>query len=224
MKICFRLLLPLSLLMVSGILLAHDRPSPTTPGTYWNWGGEINKLEIVAPFRLADYDRILIEPFDTSSTPLPDEKDSTYALVRELLPHVTTPFVEGLSDLLPKILARVETSGKSSGSGALVIRSKVVTMEPGSQAPRYSANDPGRSRTVIAGEVVDGGTGKTLLRFRQERRFDSSGEITVARGRAPEMYVTYHLKPLPGSGDSKRALGISLRLIGRDVGDVLRSF
>jgi hypothetical protein len=225
MKICFRLLLPLSLLMFSGILFAHDRPSPTAPGTYRNWGGEIDKLEIVAPFRLADYDRIVIEPFDTSSTPLPGEKDSTYTLVRDLLPHATTPFVEGLSDLLPKVPAKVETLGKSSGAGALVIRSKVLTMDPGSQARRYSANDPGRSRTVIAGEVVDGGTGKTLLRFRQERRFDSSSEIAVGgRPRAPQMYVNYRLKPLPGSGDSKRALGINLRLIGRDLGDVLRSF
>jgi hypothetical protein len=224
MRICFRLLLPLSLLMFSGILFAHDRPSPTTPGTYRNWGGQIDKLEIVAPFRLADYDRIVIEPFDTSSTPLPEEKNSTYTLVKDLLPHVATPFVEGLSDLLPKIPAKVETSGKSSGAGALVIRSKVLTMDPGSQARRYSANDPGRSRTVITGEVVDGGTGQTLLRFRQERRFDSSSEIAVARARGPQMYVNYRLKPLPGNGDSKRALGINLRLIGRDLGDVLRSF
>jgi hypothetical protein len=77
---------------------------------------------------------------------------------------------------------------------------------------------------VIAGEVVDGGTGKTLLRFRQERRFNSSSEIAVGRGRAPQMYVNYRLKPLPGNGDSKRVLGINLRLIGRDLGDVLRSF
>jgi hypothetical protein len=83
MKTSLRLALPL-FLMVSASLWAHGRPSPITPGHYRNWGGQIDKLEILATFKVADYSRIVVQPFDTSPAPLPKEGDSAYAAVQRM--------------------------------------------------------------------------------------------------------------------------------------------
>jgi len=223
MRIWFRLALSLALFAFSGSAFGHYKPSPTTSGKYTNWGGQINELDIVAPFKLADYRQIVVEPLDTSSTPLPDERDTVYVPVKEMLSQVTTPFVMGLSDLLPKISAKVEPGG-GPAAGALVIRGKVLTMDPGVKAPHYSVNGSGRSRTVIAGEVVDGGTGKTLLRFRQERRFGATGATELDSNGGEARLFSPRARPLSGSDEPRRAMGVNLRLIGRDIGDVLRSF
>ena len=222
MKIWLRCALALSFLTLSGNLLAHDRPAPTAPGEYRNWGGSIDKLEIAASFRLASYHQIVVEPLDTSSTSLPNAGDAAYKPVQEILAQATSPFVFGLKELLPKVPAQVEGPGVSPGPGALVVRCKLLTLNPGTQAPRYSSNDPDRPSAVIAGEVVDGGTGKTLLRFCQERRFGSGAEMDF--GRTLQEHVRVTLRPLPAGEAYKRDMGINLRLIGQDLGDVLRSF
>ncbi len=231
MKTPLRLILPLALMMVSTSLWAtFSRPSPTTPGQYSNWGGEIDKLVIVAPFKLADYNRIVIEPFDTSSTPLPNEQDSTYASVKNALAHTTPVIAAMLSTVLPGTPAQVQEPGASpdysgNNAGALVIRGKVLTMEPGSLIPVYSPNGPGRARTVIACEVVDGITGKTLLRFQQERRVGPSGGSAETFGRHTQVNVSLRPGPTGSSGDLyEKALAFNLRFIGRDLSDVLKSF
>src|SRR5947199_2478660 len=119
--------------MLSGSLLAElSRPSPTSPGKYHRWGGEIDKLEIVAPFKLAGYSRIVVEPFDTSSTPLPKPQDSTYGPVKNALAHTTPTLAAVLSAALPAAPAQVEEPGAGSEAGALVVRGKVLRMDPGS--------------------------------------------------------------------------------------------
>jgi hypothetical protein len=216
--------LALSLLTLSAPVLAHDRPAPTTPGEYRNWGGEIDKLEIVSPFRLSSYHQIVVEPLDTSSTPLPDARDAAYKPTEEVLSQATTPFLFGLKEVLPKVPAQVAGPGVSPDPGTLVVRCKVLTLDPGKQAPRYSATNPDRPHAVIMGEVVDGGTGKTLFRFRQERRFSSNADMSFAGHHTPEEHVRLAMKPLPAAEEHKRDLGISLRLIGQDLGDILRTF
>ena len=226
-KISLSLMFSLSLLMFSGSLLASlDRPSPTTPGNYSRWGGEIDKLVIVAPFKLADYNRIVVEPFHTSSTPLPNEQDSTYAAVKSALDHTTPVIAAMLSSVLPKTPPQVQEPGASpNDAGALVIRGKVLTMEPGSLIPVYSPNGPGRARTVIACEVVDGITGKTLLRFQQERRVGPSGGSAETFGPHTQVNVSLRPGPTGSSGDLyEKALAFNLRYIGRDLADVLKSF
>ena len=66
-------LLALSLLVPA--LYARDKAAPTAPGTYKEWGPDIDQMEIVKTFKVADYDHIVIQPFDTSATPLPDQKE-----------------------------------------------------------------------------------------------------------------------------------------------------
>jgi hypothetical protein len=221
MKICMRFALALSFLMLSGIALAHDRPAPTAPGEYRNWGGSIDKLEIISPFRLSSYHQILIAPLDTSSVSLPDARDASYKSVQEILSQATSPFVFGLKEILPKVPAQVAGPGVSPGPGTLVVHCKLLALNPGKQAPRYSRNDPDRPSATIEGEVMDGGTGKTLLRFHQERRF-SSGIMRGGHDDATEVHT--NLKPIPASEEPKRDMGINIRFIGQDLGDILSSF
>ncbi len=42
----------------------------------------------MAPFRLADFADVRIEPFATDSVPLPEPGDNTYKSVIEMLPRV----------------------------------------------------------------------------------------------------------------------------------------
>jgi hypothetical protein len=92
---------------------------------------------------------------------------------------------------------------------------------------------------VIAGEVVDGNTGKTLLRFRQERRCGASGDVedravltTSGRGaladdgtRGRSVKVVHRrFGSSPTDGGTETAMDCNLRWIGGDLADVLKSF
>lgn len=205
MKTCLRLILALIILAApASVVSAKQKPAPTAPGKYTEWAGEIDELEIVQAFKLADYDRVVVEPFDTSATPLPEANDNTYAPVKNVLARVTPPFVEGLASEISKP-AEMGEKGKHPAPGSLVVRGKVITMDPGSKAARYWAGfGAGAARTEIEGEVMDVRTGKVLLRFHQERR---SGSGFNAFG-----------------GDYEKLMERSLRQIGEDVAGVLRHF
>jgi hypothetical protein len=229
MKTCFRLATALSFLIFCGSAFGYDKPSPNTPGKYTNWGGQIEKLEIVAPFNLADYQRIVVEPFDTSQAPLPKEGAKTYPPVKAVLGHVTAPFLAGLSGPLAKVPASLGEPGQNPGPGTLVVRGQVLRMDPGAHAPRYSPDGAGSARVLIAGEVVDGGTGKTLLHFRQERRSGSSRDMVVSSGgRAGAANVGFHpvsrRAPLDVVGDYEKTMSFEVQQIGGDLADVLQSF
>jgi len=163
----------------TSLAFARGKAAPTTPGKYKDWNGEVDELEVVAPFKLVDYGHIIIEPLDTSATPLPESNDNTYAPVKNVLALVTRPFAAGISGGIAEkprkpdvVLApRRAEPGEKAEPGTLVIRGKVTTMDPGSRAARYWAGfGAGAARTEISGEVADAATGKVLLRFLQERR------------------------------------------------------
>jgi hypothetical protein len=204
MKIWFRCALVLCLLTLPATAaLARKHPAPTAPGKYTDWDGELDELEVVSTFRLADYKSVVVETFDTSSAPLPEKNDNTYGPVQYALAHASLPFKDGLASLIPRTPVESAEPGRKAEAGELRVRGKVTEMDPGSQAARYWAGfGAGAARTEITGEVVDGETGAVLLRFKQERR---SG-----------------VGALGGSyGD---LLDRNLITIGEDLGNVLRHF
>ena len=182
------------------------KAAPTTPGQYTDWAGEIDELEIVETPKLADYSRIVVEPFDTKDTPLPDADDNSYGPAKSALEDAARPFTEGLTEALGGRVPVAQGSGGEGEGGegqALLVRAKVVTMDPGSRAARYWGGfGAGAARTELQGEVVDAATGKALLRFRQERR---SG-VGVA------------------GGDYVKLMNRNLRTIGEDVAGILKAF
>ena len=205
MKIWLRIALALALLALPGAAFAKDKKpaAPAAPGKYTEWGGDIDELEILEPFRLADYNHVAVEPFDTSGTPLPEANDNSYEPAKRVLAQVAHSFVQGFSEALPKPQAAVVEPGKEAGPGTLVVRGKVTTMDPGSKAARYWGGfGAGAARSEISGEVVDGGSGKVLLRFLQERR---SGWGLFG-------------------GDYEKLMNRNLRAIGEDLAGALTHF
>lgn len=182
--------------------LAKGKGAPTAPGKYTDWSGEIDELEVAETFKVADYGKVVIEPFDTSSTPLPESDDNTYEPVKKILGQVTPPFVEGLQGEFSTLPVSLKAGGDAEPK-TLLVRGKVLEMDPGSQAARYWGGfGAGAARTRIAAEVVDAATGKVLLRFTQERR---SGVGMMG-------------------GDYVKLMNRNLRTIGEDLALVLKAF
>lgn len=211
MKIRSYLGLALALLLLPGAAYARGKAAPTAPGKYKDWNGEVDELEIVAPFKLSDFNRIIVEPLDVSATPLPEPNDNTYAPVKNVLALVTRPFAAGLSGGMgerperPEVVLapRAAERGERAEPGTLVVRGKVTTMDPGSRAARYWAGfGAGAARTEISGEVTDAATGQVLLRFLQERR-SAIGSM---------------------GGDYENLMERNIVTIGHDIGAVLLHF
>lgn len=207
----------LLLMLVAALSAAPARArsrhaAPTTPGKYTEWNGEIDEIEIVGVWKLADYRRVRVGSFDTSGAKLPEASDNTYEPVKVMLAGAAEPFTAGLSEALRQGLdVDTATAAGESGEGTsaagepktLLIRAKVLTMDPGSRAARYWGGfGAGSARTKISGELVDAETGTVLARFTQERR---SG-VGI------------------GGGGYVELMSRNLRTIGKDVAGFLNAF
>ena len=173
----------------------------TEPGKYKEWGPDIDDLEIVKKFQAAHYKTIVVMPFSTDGVKMPDKADNTYEPVRKVLASANEGFVQGLRGNVEQTVKTVEKAPKASDT--LVIRGKVLKMEPGSKAARYWAGfGAGAAAAKIEGEIVDAKTNEVLARFTQERR---SG--TGAFG-----------------GDYQELMQRNLNAIGEDVANILKAF
>jgi len=159
------------LLLLAVVLPMHaakKKAAPTEPGKYKEWGEDIDQIEIVKGFKFADYSKIVVEPLDTASTPLPDKNDNTYGPVMAVLPVATDKLIEGLRE---HVKVSVVGGEGAKDDGTLILRGKVTQMDPGSRAARYWAGfGAGAARTEIQCEIVDAASGEVLVRFKQERR------------------------------------------------------
>jgi hypothetical protein len=142
---------------------------PKEPGKYMEWGPDIDEIEIVKTFSFADYTRIDVEPFDTKDAPLPEKDDNTYEPVKKSLANSADAFVSGLREhVTAQKVAVNEKPEKEAGS--LIIRGKVLNMDPGSQAARYWAGGAaGGAKVQLSVEIIDARTDEVLVRFTQER-------------------------------------------------------
>lgn len=205
MKIVSRRVLS-SLLIVAAMAapaFARGKKQPTTtePGSYKNWGPDIDELEIVKKFKASDYKNIVVQPFKTDDVKLPDKDDNTYEPVKKVLASATEGFVQGLRGAVDQKVTMAEKASKSSDT--LVIRGKVETMNPGSKAARYWGGfGAGAAATKITGEIVDARTNQVLAKFTQERR---SGVGVMG-------------------GDYQELMQRNLNKIGDDVANILKAF
>lgn len=166
-----RVLIVCTLLLSAFAAYGRGHAAPTAPGTYKDWGPDIDQIEIVQPFHVGDYDRIIVEPFDTSSTPLPDQKEKWYGTMKSALASYNVWFMEAFRPEL-KAKAKVEESDRApKRPGTLVIRGTVLDMDPGSRAGRYFGGfGAGSASSKATFEIVDAKSGKVLARVTQARR------------------------------------------------------
>ena len=152
-RILLRLSLALALLslLASPVVAKKGKGSSTEPGKYTEWNEEIDELEVVETFKLSDYSKVVVEPFDTDGTPLPEKDDNTYEPVQEVLKDPAGPFAEGLTGELKGKIAVSQGSG-GKGEGTLIVRSKMLALDPGSRAARYWAGfGAGAARAEVSG-------------------------------------------------------------------------
>jgi hypothetical protein len=177
------------------------KAAPTAPGSYKEWGPDIDQLEIVKSFHFADYQQVVVQPFDTDAVKLPDKDDNSYDAARRVVASATEGFVQGLRGTIDPKVTLSERAGKAAGT--LVVRGKVLEMDPGSKAARYWGGfGAGAARTKIEGELVDAQSGEVLARFTQERR---SGVGAMG-------------------GDYQELMQRNLNAIGEDVANMLKAF
>jgi hypothetical protein len=144
----------------------------TTPGTYRDWNGDVDEVTIVQPFRLDSYNDIAVESFDITGVPLPNPKENTYQAVRSALSRIKPAFIEGFQrNLRHKPGANDPANHSRTRPNTLVIRARLIKVDPGSQAARYFGGfGAGAVKIAIVGEIIDASSRKTLVRFAQERR------------------------------------------------------
>jgi hypothetical protein len=193
-RVVFVLLLLMSLSMPA-FARGKKTEATTEPGTYKEWGPDIDQIEIVKKFKFADYNNVVVVPLNTADV---DKKDKA---VETVIGTATEDFADELKKQV-KTNVTVDATPKKSAD-ALIIRTKVVNMEPGSRAKRYLASfGAGAAVVKVEGEIVDAKSNKVLARFTQERR---SG-FGVA------------------GGSSESLLRRDLRALATDVANILKAF
>ena len=199
------LALALIALALAPSLLARTKPAPTAPGKYKEWGQDIDEIEIVKPLKLSDYDKLVVVPFDTSATPLPEKSEKSYNTIKSVLAGYSLTLAEALR---PELKAKldVDTADKAPKSAkTLIVRGTVLDLSPGSRAKRYLAGyGAGAAGTKLSGEIVDAKTGDVLIRFTQERR--SGGTFKF------------------GGGNDMDVMRDSIHAQGQDIAHILDSF
>ena len=150
-----------AMFVCSVVLAARE---PTTPGTYHDWH-DVDEVTIIQPFNASSYSQIAVESFDSAGVRLPDPNDNTYRAVQLALRTMKPAFMEGVARNAKR---KVGVTGPAK---TLVIRARLTKIDPGSQAARYVIGfGAGTVKIAIAGEIIDGASGKVLVRFVQERR------------------------------------------------------
>ncbi|HEX8155337.1 MAG TPA: DUF4410 domain-containing protein, partial [Thermoanaerobaculia bacterium] len=152
-------------------------------------------------FKSADYSSIVVQTLATDDVELPEKDDNTYEPVKKVLSSATEGFVQGLRGSVDQKVSIAETA--KGGAGTLLIRGKVVELDPGSKAARYWAGfGAGAARAKVELEVVDAKTKEVLARVTQERR---SGVGMMG-------------------GDYQELMQRNLNTIGEDIAKMLKAF
>jgi hypothetical protein len=156
----------LSLALLTIVPCAPHAEAAPKAGTYKDFN-DVDEVTVVQPFQSASYNRIAVQPIDTRNAPLPDASDNSYKDVKAALAASTASFIEGMRNKI----GGMQVGTGSGGAKTLVVRARITKSDPGSQAARYWGGfGAGAAKVGIAGEIVDGGSGKVLVRFSQERR------------------------------------------------------
>jgi hypothetical protein len=150
---------------------ARAAQGATAPGTYHDWNGDIDEVAILQPFNAANYDAIAVESFDTAGVPLPNPNDNTFPAVQTALRLIKPAFMAGLQQNARRKIGATNIPGDKRNGGTLIIRARVTKLDPGSRAARVWAGfGAGAVKIAMIGEIIDGASKKTLVRFKQERR------------------------------------------------------
>ena len=195
----------LAWLLVAGLSIPAGAAGKTStaPGKYTSWGEEdFDELEVVQAFKFADYTGLAVEALDTKE--VPPRTDNEKKNVQEAVVAVDEAFLAGFRKGVSSFSKAPVQAGAGSGH-ALLVKGKVVTLDPGSRGARYGVGmGAGAAKAKVTGEVVEADTGKVLLRFAHEKRAGSGFGFA--------------------GGNSKKLMLKSAEHVGEDLGKVFKAF
>lgn len=179
----FRALLLLALVAAGPVVVRADTAAGgTAPGSYQSWRGRINEVVIQQPFKADNYRDILVEPLGTVGVQVPEKARQEEA--DRALKSAKAAFMEGLRGHLRE-RGTNRSSQRNAAQDALVIRARLVAIDPGSENARYYlfGLGGGAVSVSIAGEIFERSSHRTLVTFRQTRRssFGSGGGTGFGR-------------------------------------------
>jgi hypothetical protein len=161
----FRLILLLTFSLISATQAIAD--TEPTIGTFKDWN-DLDQVEIKQLFKLSDYGSVTIEPFDTKEIEIPAADDNTSKPVIEAQSLFNERFIKKIQGELESkpVLSKIDaTQGK-----VLLVRGKLITMNPGAKSARFFAGfGAGHAKVEIKCEIVDAKTNTVLATLTQAR-------------------------------------------------------
>lgn len=173
--------------------VAHASDKPEI-GKFEDWN-DVSSVEVMEVFRVGEFSRLIVEPVDTSATPVPPPTENTFEPVKAALSGFNSRFVAALkSELSPFEVATVDAfpanplptpsietmqqsvsldntqPQKGVATRHLILKLRVLEMDPGSLAARYWAGafGAGKAGISVTGQLVESATGKSLVKFRHQ--------------------------------------------------------
>lgn len=145
----------------------------SAPGSYKNWK-DVDEVEIVQSFKFADYSKIVVAALEKADIKLPADSDNTYKPTKAILEASDTHFLEGLKkgvNDFRKGFPVEAGAGDSKEAKVLIVRGKLLALNPGSKAARaFAGFGAGAASAKVAIEIVDAATGTVLAKMTHERR------------------------------------------------------
>ncbi len=209
-----RLLLT-ALVLGAGFIPANlpARGASNAPGKYEDWN-DLDHIQIMQPFAIANYKSIVVAPVTSKGAELPEASDNSYKPIMDALGKMTATFANGFAEEAPRGMS--VTQGTAAGAGALLIKTRVTVVHPGSEAARHfggiAGMAGGAASVGMAGEVIDGQTKKVFFTFQQERRSGANSGGVFGLG---------------NRGDNNpyaRLVNRSAQQIGNDIAEALKAF
>ncbi len=157
------------------VMAAAGKAPAKEMGTYKDWNdGTLDQLQILETPNFATATKIVVLPVDTSATPVvSDKKKKVVETVRKVLASAPELFVAGIKKAIAgklEVVTATEAPTGDAAKGTILVRAEVSEMNPGSGAARFWLSmGAGHTRAELKGEILDGETGKPLLKFTQAR-------------------------------------------------------
>lgn len=162
-----RVLVLSSLSFVTLAPLAAHAETPPAVGAFKDWN-RLDEVEVKQMFKLSDYDKVTVQAFNTADVPMPTKDDNTFAPTEEAQSKFNERYLNQVKDGFEPL--QVSAADNMTSDKTLLIRGKLVQLDPGSKAARYFAGfGAGHATVGIACELVDAKTGTVLVKMVQAR-------------------------------------------------------
>lgn len=177
--------------LLLSVVMVGCSTTPVNPGVYKDWEGELDSVEIVERFHLSAYQRILVLPVDASAVQLPSNRN-TQSSLNAILEDSTGHIAHKLQGKLPNrvhisVTPTARNTDLKHNPGALILKTRFGAMEIGSSVARmFTAGIAGGSKITLEGEIIDGATGQTLVRFSKANSHSLGGVVANLNTRVLE--------------------------------------